>query len=149
MIDELEAFATRIEGLPAAVRQELSRLVVDGAGLLLDYNREYLRQSGEDVTGKTIQPGGYSASYAKYKAKYGTKSKNTAYVDLTLTGAFLDSLELQQVDELEYLVVATDAKYEFLQKYGELLGIREIDLDDFVTSILNPEIDAYVGRYFD
>ncbi|MBG8556163.1 hypothetical protein [Hymenobacter guriensis] len=147
MLDQLEALATRIERLPAAVREELGRLVRDGGALLLDINRGYL-EAGKLPDGQVIQPGGYSPAYAKFKAKYG-KFKNTAYVDLKLTGEFLDSLELQDTAELQYLIVATDEKYAFLQKYGELLGINEADLDDFVRSILQPELDAFIGRYLD
>ncbi|GAA4393571.1 hypothetical protein [Hymenobacter koreensis] len=146
MVEELEALAVRLERLPAAVRAELSRLVVDASGLLLDINREYIEKAGQTVDAQAIQASGYSPAYAKYKAKYGT-FKNTAYVDLKLTGAFLASLQLDQVDTLQFLVIATDEKYAFLTKYGELLGIREADLNDFVESILTPELDAFVGRY--
>ncbi len=147
MIAALEALATRIDGLSEAVRREFQRLVSDAAGLLLDINKGYLA-AGYASDGKPLQPNTYSPAYAAYKAKYG-KNKQVAHVDLKLTEAFQDSFLLEPKGGLEYEIVATDAKYAFLSTYGDLLGIREADLDDFVGSILRPEIDAFVARYMD
>jgi uncharacterized protein (UPF0335 family) len=146
VIEQLEALATRIERLDEAVQQELQRLIHDAAGLLLDINRDYLQKQGQTVDGKAIQAQGYSAVYAKFKVKYG-KYKNTAFVDLKLTGDFLASFELVQVEFLVYHIVANDEKYAFLQKYGQLLGIREADLDDFFATVLQPELESFIERY--
>lgn len=145
LITDLETLARRIERLPSALREELHRIVERSASLLLDINRSYM-EAGQTVDGQSIDPTGYSPAYKKFKQKYG-KFKQTEHVDLKLTGAFLDSLELERIDTLEYLVIATDEKYAFLSRYGELLGIRALDLDDFVESVLQPQLDTFINDY--
>lgn len=141
----LDSFASRLERLPEALKEEMQRIVLRSAGQLLAINRAYI-EAGQTVDGQAIDKTGYSPAYKKFKQKYG-KFKNTAFVDLKLTGAFLDSLELEQVETLVFHVIATDAKYAFLRQYGDLLGIREADLNDFIASVLQPELDAFIPSY--
>lgn len=146
MVAALETLAARLESLPLATRQELVYQVQRFGDFLLSYNRDYLQREGRRPDGEAIQEGGYSPAYEAYKKKYG-RFANTAFVDLKFSGDFLVSFVLEYDGNMVFSIVATDKKAGFLSKYGELLGIREADLNDFVSVILEPEIRAFVGRY--
>ncbi|RPD50053.1 hypothetical protein DNI29_04450 [Hymenobacter sediminis] len=144
--EKLESLALRLDRLPDLLRQELRQVVDQFAGALLDINRGYI-EAGYGADGNQLNPNTYSPAYAAYKAKYG-KFKQVGHVDLKLTGDFLESFDLLHLGGLRYQIVATDAKYGFLERYGELLGIRALDLDDFVATILKPELEQFIRRYF-
>ena len=148
MLAALETLADRLESLPLATRQELVTLVQRFGGFLLNYNRDYLQREGRRPDGEVIGSGQYSSAYKAYKSKYG-RFNNTAFIDLKFSGDFLASFILEYDGSLLFHIVANDKKASFLAKYGELLGIRKEDLDDFVSAILEPEIRAFVARYME
>lgn len=143
--DVLETLATRLERLDEAVRRRARQLIEEFAEVLLDYNRAQL-EAGNGADGRQLNPSTYSPAYAAYKAKYG-KFKQVGHVDLKLTGDFLDSFTLLPLGDLRFQVVATDAKYPLLERYGELLGIQESDLDDFFQTVIRPELESFIRQY--
>lgn len=146
MQQALNQLADRLAALPLATLQEVVFQVNRFGAELLQINQDYLAKKGERPDGQRIQPTGYSPAYQKFKAKYG-KFSNTAFVDLKFSGDFLNSFVLDYQGGGVFRIVATDKKASFLAKYGELLGLREEDVDDFVSTILEPEIRAFIVRY--
>lgn len=146
LLQQLDTLADRLETLPLAVRQEVVFQVQRFQVLLLEFNKDYLQKQGERPDGAPISSKPYSPAYAAFKKRYG-KYTNTAFVDLKFSGDFLDSFVLEYDGNLTFRIVATDKKADLLKKYGELLGIRDTDLNDFVGQILEPEIRAFVERY--
>jgi hypothetical protein len=144
MLAELEALADRLESLPLATRQELVFQVDFFREYLLSLNRDYLAKEGRRPDGEVIGSGTYTTAYAAYKAKYGLQNR---FIDLKFTGDFLDSFQLHHEGSGVFRIVATDEKAGFLAKYGELLGVREEDIEAFVSQIIEPEIRAFVARY--
>jgi hypothetical protein len=144
MLQALETLADRLESLPLATRQELVFQVDFFREYLLSLNRDYLAKLGQRPDGERIGAGTYTTAYAKYRAKYGLQ---TRFIDLKFTGDFLDSFQLHHEGSGVFRIVATDEKAGFLKKYGELLGVREEDIEAFITQLVEPEIRAFVGRY--
>lgn len=146
MLEAFDILAERLETLPLAVRQEMVGLVNHFGGTLLELNRNYLAKEGRRPDGEPIQDTAYSDVYAAYKRKY-AKFTNTDFVDLKFSGDFLASFVLEYQGNGVFLIVATDKKADFLEKYGQLLGIREEDLEDFVRTILEPAIRQFITTY--
>lgn len=145
-MDAFDQLANRLETLSLAVRQELVGLVSQAGALLLQFNQDYLAKEGRRPDGEEIQVTGYSPAYAAYKKKYG-KFSNTAFVDLKFSGDFLNSFVLEYEGNATFRIVANDKKAAFLTKYGELLGLREEDVQDFVTTILEPALRRFGYNY--
>lgn len=144
MTDPIEALADALDTLPLAVRQGLVGVVQTFGEQLLDYNRQYL-QKGQKPDGTPVDSGGYSPPYAAYRAKYG---KQTAVKDLNFTGAYYDSFLLPYVGGLQFEVENSDSKAkQLLTSYGELYGIREADIEDFITTYLLPEVAQLIRTH--
>ena len=141
----LEALAARLDALPLAARQELVFQVQRHTATLLAYNRAYLQQQGQRPDGETIGDGVYSPAYAAYRRKLGLQVE---HIDLTLTKDFANAFVLDYVGSGVFEVKNTDAKAVLLAKrYGELLGVREADLVDFVVTVLEPAVRAFISLY--
>jgi hypothetical protein len=145
-MDPFDQLADRLSTLSVAVRQEMVGLVSIAGALLLQFNQDYLAKEGRRPDGEPIQETGYSPAYAAYKKKYG-KFTNTAFVDLKFSGDFLASFVLEYEGGGSFRIVATDKKAAFLTKYGELLGLREADIQDFVTTVLEPGLRRFARNY--
>jgi hypothetical protein len=142
--DPLTTLADRLDTLPLAVRQALVRLVETFGQRLLDLNRSYLAQ-GERPDGSPIDAGGYSPAYARYRAKYG---KQTQVKDLDFTGEYYSRFVLPYIGGLRFEVANLDPKAaQLLKNYGELYGIREADIIDFITTTIEPEIRQVVAQH--
>lgn len=144
MLAELNRLAGRLESLPLATRQELVTLVQRFGAELLALNQGYLLK-GERPDGEPIQERGYSVAYAAYRRKYG---RQTAVVDLQLTGDFQKAFVLPYLGGLRFEVDNLDPKAaKLLKSYGPLYGVRDEDVADYVRAYLEPAIRAFVGRY--
>lgn len=144
MIDEIERLADAIETLPLALRQALVGIVQTFGQELLDINRGYLLK-GERPDGAPIQESGYSPAYAAYRRKYG---KQTAVVDLKFEGDFQKGFVLDYVGGLRFEIINTDSKAaKLLKTYGELYGIRETDIEDYIERYLLPEVEIFIRNY--
>jgi hypothetical protein len=144
MLAALDSLAGRLESLPLATRQELVALVQRFGKELLAYNQGYLLK-GERPDGEPIQASGYSPAYAAYRKKYG---RQTAFVDLQLTGDFQEKFVLPYLGSLEFEIDNLDPKAaKLLKSYGPLYGVREEDLQDYVSTFLEPAIREFVTRY--
>lgn len=144
MTDPIASLAEALDTLPLAVRRAVVGLVQTFGEFLLDYNRRYLLR-GERPDGESIQPQGYSRSYAAYRAKYGLQ---TAVVDLTFTKAFAKGFRLPYVGGGTFEVENIDPKADkLLSSYGELYGVREEDIEDFITARLLPEIEQVIAHH--
>ena len=146
MTDALDQLADRLDTLPLAVNQAVVGIVERFGLLLLTLNRDYLQKQGERPDGQPLQARGYSPAYASYKKKYGTFT-NTAFVDLKFSGDFLASFRITYTGSLQFTIDATDKKAGFLAKYGALLGLREEDVQTFVTATLEPEVRAFISQH--
>lgn len=148
MAADLAAFdrlADALDTLPLVVRQSLVGLVQSATQQLLNFNREYLQKLGERPDGATIQPQGYSTAYAAYRRKYG---KQTAYVDLDFTGEYVKAFALDYVGGLTFEVQNNDPKVALLaKKYGELLGVRAADLEEFIRTVLEPQVREVITQH--
>ena len=145
-MEALLRLADRLDTLPLAVRQACVGIIEHFGLLLLDLNRDYLQKQGERVDGSPIQNAGYSSAYAAYKKKYG-RFTNTAFVDYKFSGDFLASFKLTYTGSLTFEIEATDEKAGFLNKGGQLLGLRAADVVAFVKQVLEPEIKQFVTEY--
>jgi hypothetical protein len=150
-IEQLSSFVVRLSGLENFAANEIRRVVDEKSVWLADKNREYMAKKGEKVTGDQIQPRGYSRSYISYKLRFG-RFKNVKYVDLKFDGDFHKSIRIEYQGKegfaLKWKFRATDKKYpELKQRYGDLLGIREKDLAEFMTKEVIPELKKSIGRY--
>lgn len=144
MNDPIDALADRLDTLPLAVRQGLVGAVQTFGERLLDLNRAYLAK-GERPDGGSIQPQGYSPAYAAYRAKYG---KQTAVVDLDFTGEYYKGFRLPYLGGLQFEVENIDPKAaKLLTSYGELYGIREADVEDFIRTSLLPEVEQVIQQH--
>jgi hypothetical protein len=142
--DPILALADALETLPLAVRQGLVGVVQTFGEFLLDYNRSYLRK-GLKPDGTPIDAGGYSPAYAAYRAKYG---KQTTVKDLNFTGEYYEAFLLPYLGGLRFEVENTDSKAaKLLASYGELYGIREEDIEDFVQAHLVPEVAQIIHAH--
>ncbi len=145
MLDALGNLADALETLPLATRRALVGIVEHFRQQLLDLNRGYLTQEGNRPDGAPIQPQGYSRAYAALRARLG---KQTAFVDMDFSGAYLDSFVLEYVGGLQFEPRATDSKAaKLFARYGQLLGVREVDLREFVIEYIEPEVRVFVGQH--
>jgi hypothetical protein len=144
MPDPIEALAQALDTLPLVVRQALVGLVQTFGEELLDYNRQYLLK-GERPDGSPIDENGYSPSYAAYRRKYGLQ---TAVKDLTFTKAFANGYRLPYLGGLQFEVENIDPKAsKLLKTYGELYGVREEDIQEFVRARLVPELEQVITQH--
>jgi hypothetical protein len=142
--DPIEALADRLDTLPLAVRRGMVGAVQTFGGFLLDYNRAYLL-AGQKPDGSPIDPNGYSPAYAAYRRKYG---KQTAVKDLTFTEAFAKAYHLDYLGSEQFSIENLDPKAaKLLKEYGELYGIREADIVDFITRYIEPEVRQVVIQH--
>ncbi|MCP4065077.1 MAG: hypothetical protein GY740_17760, partial [Gammaproteobacteria bacterium] len=93
---------------------------------------------GESVKGGII--GEYSGSplgqeYKSYKMALNPSAKGT--VDLTLTGALGEGLQVKPLGQTEFLVFSIDEKY---QKLGEKYGFEEFGLAEHEWKQMQEEI---------
>jgi hypothetical protein len=140
-VDSIERLADRIETLPLAVRQALVGTIQTFGEFLLDYNRNYLL-AGEKPDGSPIDAGGYSPAYAAYRRKYGLQ---TAVKDLKFTGDYAKAFRLDYQGGLSFEIGNLDPKAaKLLTSYGELYGVREEDIIDFIQVKLKPEIEQVI-----
>lgn len=145
LANALNALAGRLDALPLATRQELVFQVNHFAAYLLAYNRAYLQKEGTRPDGETIGSGAYSPAYAAYRRGLGLQ---VGHIDLTLTKAFTEAFRLEYLGGGVFEVQNTDAKAAKLaERYGELLGVRESDILDFIETTIEPTIRAFIGRY--
>ena len=136
--------ADALETLPLALRQAMVGVVQTFGQQLLDLNRGYLL-NGERPDGEPIQESGYSPAYAAYRRKYG---KQTAVVDLKFGGDFQKAFVLEYIGSLRFEIKNTDSKAaKLLTTYGELYGIREADIEDYVERYLKPEAEIFIRNY--
>lgn len=143
-LDPILALADALETLPLAVKQGLVGVVQTFGERLLDLNRAYL-QAGQKPDGTPIDAGGYSPVYAAYRAKYG---KQTAVKDLNFTGDYYKSFLLPYLGGLQFEIENNDSKAaQLLKTYGELYGIREADIEDFVRTYLLPEVAQIITSH--
>lgn len=144
MPDPIAALADALDTLPLAVRQAVVGLVQTFGEHLLDYNRQYLRQ-GQKPDGTPIDAGGYSPAYAAYRAKYG---RQTAVKDLGLTYEFYNAYRLPYLGGGQFGIENTDPKAaKLLRSYGELYGVRESDIMDFVVQFVEPEVKQVIHQH--
>lgn len=144
--DPIEALAARLDALPLAVRQAVVGLVQTFGEQLLDANRAYLAK-GQRPDGSPVDAGGYSPAYQKYRAKYG---KPTEFVTLNFTGDYYEAFRLQYAGSLEFTVENLDPKAaKLLRSYGDLYGVREADIIDFITTTIEPEVRQVVIQHMD
>lgn len=144
--DPIEALAARLDTLPLAVRQAVVGLVQTFGEQLLDANRAYLAK-GQRPDGSPVDAGGYSPAYARYRAKYG---KQTAVKDLHFTGDYYNSFRLPYLGSLLFEIENIGPKAaKLLKSYGELYGVQEKDIIDFITSTIEPEVRQVVVQHME
>jgi hypothetical protein len=143
-VDPIEALADRLDTLPVAVRQAVVGLVQTFGQRLLALNRGYLLK-GERPDGEPIQARGYSPAYARYRAKYGLQ---TEVVDLAFTKEFSKAFRLPYLGSLQFEIENIDPKAaKLLKAYGDLYGVREEDILDFITTSIEPEVRQVVVQH--
>lgn len=146
MTDPINRLADSLETLPLAVRRAVVGLVQTLREHLLDYNRAYLLQ-GQRPDGEPIDAGGYSPGYAAYRRKFGLQ---TAVKDLTFTKAFANAYRLDYLGGERFEVANTDPKAaKLLSTYGELFGVREGDIEDFIAQFIEPEVRLVITQHME
>lgn len=142
--DPIEALAARLDTLPLVVRQAVVGLVQTFGEQLLDANRGYLAK-GQRPDGSPVDANGYSPAYARYRAKYG---KQTAVKDLHFNGDYYEGFRLPYLGSLQFEIDNIDPKAaKLLRSYGDLYGVREADILDFITTTIEPEVRQVVVQH--
>lgn len=143
-MDAITRLADALDTLPLAVRQAVVGLVQTLGEALLDYNRAYLA-AGQRPDGSLVDANGYSPGYAAYRAKYGLQNR---VKDLKFTGEYYKGFRLPYLGGLTFEVDNLDSKAaKLLTSYGELYGVRESDIEDFIRTIIEPEIQQVIQQH--
>ena len=100
------------------------------AGFFIEENRLMISKDSEVISGQSIKRTGKSPEYVyspKYAAYKGRKGLNTKYIDLTLTGSYIESISYT-VQGKEFIAEATDEKSILLDSAynsgSSLIGIK-------------------------
>jgi hypothetical protein len=123
----------RSETSPGQLSENIFQLLILNAGnIATDVRRRWL--IGESINGGII--GHYSRpEYAMYKASLNPLAKGN--VDLTLTGALGESINIKRLSANKYEIFSTDEKY---QKIGRKYGFEEFGLTDEQQGIMFEEL---------
>jgi hypothetical protein len=123
----------RAEASPGQLSENIFQLLILNAGnIATDVRRRWL--IGESINEGII--GRYaSTEYSMYKASLNPLGKGN--VDLTLTGALGESINVKRLSANKYEIFSTDEKY---QSIGRKYGFEEFGLTDQQQGIMFEEL---------
>lgn len=150
-LQRFTGLASRIKGIEDFVLGEVKRIVDSEKEWLEEKNRQYMAEEGQRPDGREIQARGYSRAYAEYKVEFG-RFKNVSYVDLKFSGDFHESIRIKVKSEtklsITYEYVSGDSKKEELEtRYGNLLGVRQEDLNEFMFQRVYRQLLSSIQGY--
>lgn len=146
-LDKLKELSIKLDNLQSNTQRTLVKQVENDSVELADLNRAYL-EDGEKPDGIAISGRGYSPGYAGYKQMFAIH-KNTAYVDLKFDGDFHKSFEFGHKASENFFVRSNPNRPYFkdlFERYGQLAGIRQKDMDYYVEKKLIPILEKDIMK---
>lgn len=159
-LDQLRRLIVTLKNLPKEVLKSADTAMVNSSRELLDLNREQLRGGMDSETkplkykrkrtSKLSPNNAYTMAYDRFKGKRGG---NTSYVDLNLSGEFLNNMMLDHVALGRFKIVSeskifaggTTLEDELKYNYGkDIFGLWESNLQKFADQHLKPAIEFEV-----
>lgn len=151
-LDKLEKLILILKNLPKEVLKSADTAMVNNSKELLDYNRDQLKQTGTDSQGKSLRykhprkgkvTGVYTQAYNRFKGKQGG---NISFVDINLSGEFLNNLRLDHTKIGLFRIYSEtsgfDLETELKWNYGnDIFGLWDTNLQKFCDINLKPEIE--------
>jgi hypothetical protein len=156
-LDKLKTLIRTLKTLPKEVLKSADSAMVNNSSDLLDMNRKQLQGSGTDSEGKRLEyqhprvskvAGSYTTNYNRFKRKQGG---NTSFVDLTLSGNFLNSLRLDHARLGVFKIYAEtsgfDLQRELEWNYGkDIFGLQDANLQKFADQNMKPYIEFEIEQ---
>lgn len=151
-LDKLQNLIRVLKVLPKEVRHSADIAMVNNSAEYLQLNRDQLRNNGQDSEGNQLQykrkrvsraVGNYTQNYNRFKSKQGGQ---ISFVDLTLSGNFLNSLRLDHkrigVFRIFSETAGFDLEKELMWNYGkDIFGLQDDNLQMFCDKNLSPAIE--------
>lgn len=149
---QLERLVRFYKNLSNEILSIADNAVIDSSNELLNINRNQLEDYGQDSEGlalkykhKRSSPVGtaYTRAYERFKEKRGGQIQ---YVDLKLTGQFINSIRLDHTAKGKFKFNVDESQadlYGILQyNYGKnILGLQEDNLQKYADKYLQPVIE--------
>lgn len=138
-MDKIRLLANKLKSITVQQQEEaILGIIRRHEAVALDYNLSQL-QAGEDIHGKELEPE-YSERTIRVKE---AKGQPTDRVTLFDEGDFYRGF-LLEADEFPVFFNSDDLKSGMLaERYGDIFGLNEKNLDEFRDIYLVPDIKDY------